>query len=76
MNIRYPLYEGVYRILTVKINKYVQQQEEKHSCPDTRMCRTLAVPWVFGSLHYFTPEEMVGIPITLSTGKKHRVLLD
>ena len=24
------------------------------------MYRTLAVSWVFGSLHYFTPEEMVG----------------
>lgn len=33
------------------------------------MYRTLAVSWVFGSLHYFTPEEMVGIPVALSTGK-------
>jgi hypothetical protein len=59
----------------VKIKKYVQQQDEKHPCPDARMHGTFAVSWVFGSLHYLTPKEMVGIPVALSSRERHRVIL-
>lgn len=36
MNIRYPIYEGVYRILTLKVNPYSGQLQYFQENPDIR----------------------------------------